>query len=63
MDILDHVECYKTKNRDYILISSPYTDSKEEEYKKRGWEKIYNLYASHATSYIKIMPMRNKFNW
>jgi hypothetical protein len=44
------------------LISSPYTNSREEEYERRGWKKIYKLYASEATSYIKIMPMRNKFN-
>ena len=58
--ILDHKECYKTKNKNYILVSSPYSHNNDEEYEKRGWEKIHKLYSLDASSYIKIIPMRNK---
>ena len=56
---LDHLECYITKNKEYILVISPYNE-RDLELIEKGWIDIYKLYSTGATTYIKILPMKNK---
>lgn len=57
---LDHVECYKANNGDYVLISSPYTKNYDQDHLDDGWTKIYQMYSSckHDSSYVKIVNYR-----
>lgn len=52
----DHVEYYRTKNREYVILSSPYKEN-DEFYREKGWEKKYNLYSEYAITYVKIKDM------
>lgn len=61
-DFYDHVECYKTSDRSYVIITSPshrsdktYFDSYAEEH---GWTKIYDLYSDSTHTFIKIFKMK-----
>ena len=54
----DHVEHYKTRDRTYVIISSPYAPNVDEFYELNGWKRIYKLYANNAATYIKIIPLR-----
>lgn len=54
ISMFDHNECYKTHDKKYILISSPYTN----EFLNKGWIITDKLYASGATTYIKIINMK-----
>jgi hypothetical protein len=45
--LFDHTERYLTKDNYYILVSNPYTDSSENEYIKKGWQKIYKIYSGY----------------
>ena len=56
--ILDHIECYKTNDRKYLLISSPYNDTYTSKYEEIGWNEIYKIYSRDTSSYIKIFPMK-----
>ena len=58
--ILDHIEFYKTNDRKYLLITSPYNDKNMSKYEEIGWNEIYKIYSIDASSYIKIFPMREK---
>ncbi len=64
LGIIDHLECYKTNDRHYILISSPYKKEglgkiKETDgYEQNGWAIHENLYSSGTTTYIKILDSR-----
>ena len=59
---LDHVECYKARNEYYVLISSPYTESHDQEHLDDGWTKIYPLYSSKTgdSTFIKIVNKLKK---
>ena len=48
----DHVEEYKTKNNNYLVICSPYTNY-DELAEKLGYKKYNQLYSSDAFTYIK----------
>ena len=54
----DHVEHYRTDDRKYVVISSPYTPNTDDFYELNGWQKIGKLYANNATTYMKIIPMK-----
>lgn len=54
---MDHVEVYKN-NKQYIIISSPYSDGYDEMYNDSEWEKINPLYSPEATTYLKIINMK-----
>jgi hypothetical protein len=56
--LFDHVEHYRTNNRTYIIVSSPYAPNVDELYESIGWTKIYKLYTNSATTYIKILPLK-----
>ena len=56
--ILDHIECYKTNDRKYLLISSPYNNTYTSKYEESGWCAIYKIYSIDSSSYIKIFPTR-----
>jgi hypothetical protein len=56
--ILDHIECYKTNDKKYLLISSPYNDTNTSKYQDSGWSEIYKIYSIDASSYIKIFSVR-----
>ena len=64
LGICDHLECYKTNDKRYILISSPYkligeTKIKtENEYIQNGWVKFIDLYSTNTFTYIKILDSR-----
>jgi len=59
-NIIDHLECYRTDEKDYILVSSPYGNGNENIYLENGWIVYNKLYLSDVFTYIKIIPMRNK---
>ena len=58
---IDHLECYKTEDKKYILLSSPYDDIDgtytKAKYEGKGWMMIKQLYSRSAQSYIKIIEM------
>ncbi len=64
LGIIDHLECYKTTDKRYILISSPYkteglTKIKfADGYEQNGWAKYDNLYSTNCQTYIKILDSR-----
>ncbi len=55
---LDHVECYKSSNNNYIIVSSPYGDIHKDNYINRGWIEYDKLYTKDACTYIITIPMR-----
>ncbi len=61
LGICDHLEYYKTNDKRYILISSPYKligETKiriENEYNQNGWAEFVDLYSTNTTTYIKIL--------
>ena len=64
LGICDHLECYKTNDKHYILISSPYKligETKiriENEYGQNGWAQIVDLYSTNTSTFIKILDSR-----
>jgi hypothetical protein len=54
-----HCETYYTKDKDYVLVSSPYNPDVTP-FIENGWTKYSNLYSDSATTWIKIVPFRNK---
>lgn len=55
---IDHYEIYRTKNKSYVLISSPYSDRHEKKYIENGWQIYDKLYTPSASTYIKIVQMK-----
>ena len=51
---VDHLELYKTKDKKYLLVNSPYcpSDKDEKELLEFGFQTYPNLYAYLAKSYI-----------
>jgi hypothetical protein len=64
LGICDHLEYYKTNDKRYILISSPYkligeTKNRiENEYNQNGWVQFVDLYSTNTFTYIKILDSR-----
>ena len=64
LGIIDHLEYYKTNDKRYILISSPYKKeglSKIKEtngYEQNGWAQYIELYSINTSTYIKILDSR-----
>ena len=64
LGICDHLEYYKTNDKRYIIISSPYkligeTKIKtENEYNQNGWAQFLDLYSTNTSTYIKILDSR-----
>jgi hypothetical protein len=58
----DHVEIYRSNDKKYIVINSPYCISENDEKNLLldGWKKIYNLYSNMATTYIKVFNPKAK---
>jgi len=56
----DHNETYYTKNKDYVLISSPYHHVDETPFIENGWTKYLNLYSDDGLTWYKIVPFRSK---
>jgi len=56
---LDHIETYKTKDNQCIIVNSPYSVSPEEETKilAQGYIKYKPLYNNMATTYIITTPI------
>lgn len=66
IDHFDHIECYRTNDKKYILIVSPYIplDEIKDKMEKFGFVQIYKLYNNSATTWIKIFDIikdANKF--
>lgn len=57
---LDHIECYKTQDNHYIIVSSHYGDIHKDNYEQEGWIEYDKLYTTNAWTYIKIIHMNNK---
>jgi len=58
-EFFDHGEFYRNNLGGYVLIISPYAEDHVERDRKLtelGWQKIYPLYHSSATTYVKIVP-------
>ena len=58
-DFIDHVEVYLTNDRKYVIISSSYSEYKEQYYKYK-WIKINKLYNNNSHTWIKIIEMLPK---
>lgn len=56
----DHNETFITKNKDYMLVSSPYDHTNETPFIENGWTKYSNLYSDSATTWVKIVPFKSK---
>lgn len=56
----DHNRTFIIPNKKYLLISSPYDHTNETPFIENGWTKYLSLYADSATTWIKIVPFRNK---
>lgn len=54
----DHNELYKTSDREYLLISSPYSERHDDYFKENGWEKTYPIYSLDATTYYKLIKLK-----
>ena len=55
--MVDHLECYYTKNKEYILVISLYDficDKDKELYNLNNWILYNQLYDNGSTTYIKI---------
>ena len=55
----DHVEIYKNKNNEFVLITNPYNYNisyyRESIFMENfGFNKIYNMYSPDSNTYIKI---------
>ncbi len=63
-DYFDHSECYRTNDKKYILIVSPYKPFNEikDKMQEFGFTEIYKLYTSCATTWIKIFDTLNDAN-
>ena len=57
---IDHSEVYHNTDGDYVIISSPYGSHKAEEHLEKGWTEIYPIYATHARTFIKKVPLRRR---
>jgi len=57
---IDHPEVYINKDRDYVIISSPYSPKCSEYHLANGWTEIYPMYNSSARTFIKKIPMRRR---
>lgn len=53
----DHVETYYTKNKDHIIIISPYfcNDDLTKFFKKRGYIEYNKLYSDGAFTFIRVI--------
>jgi len=58
----DHDEIYLTNDKDYILITSPYRSTNNDEFTNinNGWYPIEKLYSSSATTFMKVITMMKK---
>lgn len=58
--ITDHLECYKTTNGHYIIVSSPYdcSDNIKISYENKGWTQINKIYSINASSFMKKIKYR-----
>ena len=60
---LDHLEVYKTFDKKYVIVSSPYRDINDERtiqyYQERGWNKIYSLYDRSIPTFCKVYEKYN----
>ena len=53
----DHCEFYLDKDKNYILITSPYTPNNI----VKGWKQIYSLYMKDVPTFlIKILTKKNR---
>jgi hypothetical protein len=55
--LVDHIQVFKTKQSQYVLLSSPYGRNNKERnnyYNNIGWEKINDLYNSYAETYVFV---------
>lgn len=55
---LDHIELYQTKDKSWVIITSPYLANKEF-MDKYGYEKYDNLYSVNAETYCKILKTKD----
>ncbi len=53
----DHNESYITKNKNILLVNSPYgvSDEEREILINNGWTEIYKLYSHTASTFIKML--------
>ena len=57
----DHVEVYKTSNKEYVILNSPYNHNGPDQLLiDHGWELIDNLYSNSARTYMLKVPMRTR---
>ena len=62
--IADHMEVYKNKNKQWVVIMSPYGCDIDREsgrikyqaFIDKGYTQIENIYADNAVSFIKVFP-------
>lgn len=60
--IADHMEVYKNKNNQWVVIMSPYVclegSEKYQAFIDNGYTQIENIYSYDSTSFIKVYPKR-----
>ena len=49
--LCDHIECYYTTDRKYIIVCSPYGERPT--LLTKGWKQIPPMYSTSATTYLK----------
>jgi len=52
----DHMEYYYTHDKEYVVISSPYSRDEEVDlfFHKEGFSKIYDMYSKDAYTYVYV---------
>lgn len=66
IDLADHVEVYKNKDNEWVVIMSPYCCldtstgglEKQKAFIDKGYTIIEPIYADNAVSFIKVFPKR-----
>ena len=57
----DHIECYITNNKNYILISSIYINSNINiDSIMKGWVSVDKLYSLSTITYMKLIEMKKR---
>lgn len=54
LNVIDHLEIYKNRNNEYVVVISPYTKKHDTIFKSCGFKEIYKLYNNNAYTYIRV---------
>jgi len=60
-NVFDHIEAYRDKNNDYVIVVSPYGRC-DEFLDDLGFTKLYNLYSHSSCSYVICLVKNTKYD-